>query len=195
MQYLFYNIVVFTTASNSQKSIETFNFQDISIIFQLILLAAQIFLAWQVFIVDKGAKKGYFLPSKTNINMPDEYINNFNDVYDLRKPIRLKNYGDDDVVVTRSKTIINQHIVDYSIVDSNAFFDNKGRFSIMNLMLDLKEKDFEKDSIAVDIILNLKNSKGYKYTQKIAMEFYAESDRSYWRLIKFNTELCKSKER
>jgi hypothetical protein len=193
LQNLFYGIILATAVSSEDvKNVEFFSLQNISIIFQLILLAAQIFLAWQVFIVDKGAKKGYFLPSKTNISMPQEYAGRFNDVYDLKKPIGFKNYGEDDVVVTRTKTILNQHTVDYSIVDSNAFYDNKGRFSFLNLKLDLKQNDLDKDLITVDVILSLKNSKDYKYIQKIAMEFQVESGSSYWRLIRFNTEFSKS---
>jgi hypothetical protein len=199
LQFELYRIILTSVLSNEKlKDVEIkngnlLNLQNISIIFQLILLAAQILLAYQVFIVDKKAKKGYFLPQRTNIVTDKEHEAIFNEKFDLTKPLRFKNYGDDDIVLTRTKTILNNHTVDYSVVDSNGFFDNKGRFSFMYLQLDLSENELKKDSVVINVTFSLKNSKDYKYIQKITMEFKAESNGHLWILTKFNTEFGKRK--
>lgn len=162
-------------------------------IFQSIILAGQLWLAYYVYKSNKSENKGYFMPLNDNLGLPSELKKKIIYRYDLTRAIMFQNRGSDMLILLNNTIMVNNRSVQPSNMPLNALFTNDdSTFSRYGIMIPLLPKDLENSKINVKMEMKMKNSKNYTYRQIFCIEFSkVDEDKNQWDISKFNIELKK----
>ncbi|MEO2642281.1 hypothetical protein, partial [Enterocloster clostridioformis] len=79
-------------------------------IFQSIILAGQLWLAYYVYKSNKSEAKGYFMPLNDNLGIPQELKKIASYRYDLTKAIMFQNRGNDMLILHNNVIMVNNRI-------------------------------------------------------------------------------------
>lgn len=137
----------------------------------------------KMFETELKSKIGFFLPQ-----LDEEISGNKKRIYkhDLRKHISLIHSGDDIVFVDEACYIVNYKKT-YGFVHEPMCFIDKAGFNKLYVEIDFDDDTLKQSEVELKIELRLKNSKGYRYMQKISLGF--SNDNGIGRVDKFNMSI------
>lgn len=141
------------------------------------------------------SKRGYFIP-KNHVKVKDFPRAQYD--HFIEDPgIKLLCYGDDNVLVSSiSYTLCGRTVQDDK--DGELFVPVESEFNEMFVPVKLNKEERALDSVAIEVVLQLKNSKMYHYTQKLYLGFEKnENEDGAYKLCSFNSAFSdeeKSKE-
>lgn len=165
------------------------NWEIIITIVEVIIAILQFYLVWKMNRQTLSKDKGYFIMQKTNISKEDdEDYKQVIFLYNLKKPLFFKLYGNGDVVLISEQITFNNIIVK-TIEPRDQFLSIHDNSPVpYGIELPLNENNWNKERLDVDITWKLKNLMGYKYTQIIHLEFVRNSNATLWELKRQNME-------
>lgn len=114
------------------------------------------------------SRLGYFIPPFSQSVAGEERRIPYS--YDLKGYIRLENNGDDDVFVSSVK-VINGNNAHNECADKHLYFSKKSPYNVLLINLKLSEEQLLEKQIDVKIEINMKNTKGYQYSQRLDIGF------------------------
>lgn len=107
--------------------------------------------------------------------------------YNLRETIELYNAGDADVFILDEVIAINEDARRKNGL-SPFFISNKGPHQVLCLTPEFSETELALPQIDFNVILTLKNIKGYRYQENLFLGFERISDTT-WNVNKLNMEI------
>lgn len=167
-------------------------FIEVLILFlQVLVVYGQLRLSRKMNQQDIQRNKGYFLICKTNIpHIPEgekHYLNHF----DLADVLSFYVSGSDDVLVLSNEIYVDNHVTRNTENFKPVFFTRDERFKQMNISIPFTDEERNKKSVAISINLVLQNTLGYRYNERIEMNFEKEDNiENWWELTKFNLSFC-----
>lgn len=138
----------------------------------------------RMFEMELKSSLGYFIPPFTQDIVVEGRKLPY--VYDLNDYIRLDNNGDDDVFVSSIK-VTNGDKEHNEYANQCLYFSKKPPYNILLIDLRLNEKQLSEKQIDVKIEINMKNTKGYQYTQTLYIDFTNTNGKG--EISKFNMEI------
>lgn len=153
----------------------------------VIIACLQLKLSKQINAQNISKEKGYFIIEETNIrNKADTDYKRCIGLFDLRNALRFHLYGNGDVFLLKKQIIINGIVVENKEL-LETFFSIHAQDLPFGTLIPLKESDYEKRRLDIEITLKLKNIMGNIYTEKILLEFVKKDVDNEWFLHKKNT--------
>lgn len=138
---------------------------------QATILIVQLLLTWKINQQAISREKGYFLIRRSNMTAAEGQEWRVNNQYNLKDGGEIGFYAIKADVVLRSLTYSVDGIIYQTEKPVDGFFTEDNRFNGLTVLLHLKEADYKKDYLDIQIIFNLKNTIGYKYTETVDMRF------------------------
>lgn len=149
--------------------------EAIGILVGIIITILQIRLTKQINNQAYSNKKGYF--ALKNISAED--IDNYN----LGDHIEFSLFGEGDVILLNEQVIVNGNIVKNTGPCEQLFSKERGTYGID---LKLNENKLKLNRLNIELIFDLKNLAGYKYTETMQLEFKRTENENYWELTREN---------
>lgn len=156
------------------------------LILQAIILFGQLSLSQKINEQTISKEKGYFLIEQTNMLVIKGDEGRFRDVFDLKSK---RGIGFQvvraDIILCSCNYSVNG--VTYKIGQPvDGFFTEDNRFNKFMIFIDLRESDFQKEDLDIEIVFNLKNTVGYKYTEIVNIRFSKNENGNLYRISKYN---------
>lgn len=161
--------------------------ETIILVIQVIIVALQLYLSYQINRQNISNNKGYFIPGATNIPHPREYQTRFRGRFDLGRNIPFELTGNDGVNILSHKIALdNKTLVDTKGNYQPVFFTRERDLDIFECRLPLTEDQLKQTTIDILVTLRMENMSGYKYNETIHMGFGKVDDMQEWVLNKVN---------
>ncbi len=162
---------------------------------QAAILIGQLLLSRKINNQTISREKGYFLIEKTNIQTVEGQEGRFRDQFDLKDGGVIGFHAIKADVILCSLTYSVDGITYQTEKPVDGFFTEDNRFNKLTVLLHLKEADYKKDYLDIQIIFNLKNTVGYKYAETVnirlsKIENKIENDSQY-KIGKYNMSFDK----
>ena len=162
---------------------------------QATILIGQLLLSRKINRQNITREKGYFLIEKTNIQTVEGQEGRFRDQFDLKDGGVIGFHAIKADVILCSLTYSVDGITYQTEKPVDGFFTEDNRFNKLTVLLHLKEADYKKDYLDIQIIFNLKNTVGYKYAETVnirlsKIENKIENDSQY-KIGKYNMSFDK----
>lgn len=158
---------------------------------QAAILVGQLLLSRKINQQTISKEKGYFLIEKTNIQTVEGQERRFRDQFDLKKGGIIGFHAIKADVILRSSVHSVNGIMYETEKPSDAFYTEDNRFNKLLVPLGLKESDYQKDYLDIEVVFNLKNSAGYKYKETVNIRFQKIENDSRYRIGKYNMSFDK----
>lgn len=158
---------------------------------QAFILIGQLLLTWKINQQAISQEKGYFLIRKSNIPIAEGQERRVNNQYDLKDGGEIGFYVIKADVILRSLTYSVDGITYQTDKPVEGFFTEDNRFNGLTVLLHLKESDYKKDYLDIQIVFNLKNTVGYKYTETVDMRLSKMENNSRYYISKYNMSFDK----
>lgn len=153
----------------------------------VVIACLQLKLSKQINMQNLSREKGYFIIEETNLRKKEDFdYEKVKGLFDLKKPLHFRLYGNGDVFLLKEQVVINGVIVE-TREPLETFFSIYEQHSPYGILLPLKESDNAKVRLDIEITLRLKNVIGNIYTEKVLLIFVRENLQEKWRLQKKNT--------
>lgn len=158
---------------------------------QAFILIGQLLLSRKINQQTISKEKGYFLIEKTNIPTIKGEEGRFRDQFNLKDGGIIGFHAiKADVILCSSIHSVNGIIYETE-KPSDAFYTEDNRFNKLSVSLGLKEPDYQKDYLDIEVIFNLKNSAGYKYKETVNIRFQKMENDSWYYISKYNMSFDK----
>lgn len=138
----------------------------------------------RMFEMELKSSLGYFIPPFSRNIAGEERRIPYS--HDLKGYIELENNGDDDVFVSSIK-VTNGDKEHNEYANQCLYFSRKPPYNTLLIDLRLNEKQLSEKQIDVKIEINMKNTKGYQYTQTLYIGFTNTNGKG--EISKFNMEI------
>ena len=153
---------------------------------QAFILVGQLWLSRNINRQTISREKGYFLIEKTNLPTIKGEEESVRNCFDLGNDRGIGFHAIKADVILHSYTY-SVNGVTYKIGQPvDGFFTEDNRFNKLKVLLDLKETDFQKDYLDIELIFKLKNTVGYKYTETVNIRFSKMKNSSWYCISKYN---------
>ena len=160
----------------------------------VIVACLQVKLSMQINEQNISREKGYFIMEQTNIRKPDDDdYRRFIGLFQLKNDIRFRLYGNGDVFVLQKTIKVNGMIKENEEM-LETFFSQFSQEAPLGFKLPLTSKDENSDRLDIEILFLLKNVTGYKYIERITLNFTKNDSDNIWILKKRNINFEKSKQ-
>lgn len=160
----------------------------------VIVACLQVKLSMQINEQNISREKGYFIMEQTNIRKPDDDdYRRFIGLFQLKNDIHFRLYGNGDVFVLQKTIKVNGMIKENEEM-LETFFSQFSQEAPLGFKLPLTSKDENSDRLDIEILFLLKNVTGYKYIERITLNFTKNDSDNIWILKKRNINFEKSKQ-
>lgn len=161
--------------------------------FGLIVACLQVRLSKQINEQNNSKEKGYFVTEYTNVRKrSDSDYKKFVRKFDLKNELRFYLSGNGDVFVLQRHIKVNGQIRESKEL-LETFFSKTLEEAPLSFPLPLLPKDEKNNNLDIEISFILKNVIGYKYMEKIYLEFERDRIDELWELKKLNINFEKVK--
>ena len=156
---------------------------------QLVIMAIQIIVTWQISKQGQYGERGFFMLSTEDRGTASWQKWNYFDLNsDGKIRIRLM-LSNSPTILRESKIYINSTIRKQSVAPVDSVFSLDGKNNELNIMMELKDFDLDSGKLQCTIILKLETLSRVEYVEKITVEMIKDDSSEYWYLRKYIPQL------